>query len=369
MRAVNQAISKTIFREGRIAFNAANIKKEIDEDGYLINYDVPIARIGDFVYRAYEFSFMEEDGIDPSKPLTVYRDETSFSKEVLSKNKDIPFTNDHPDGAVTVDNARDVRVGTVGDLYLKNGTLYAEKIVVYDKGTIEDIEERNKKEVSIGFQASYLFQPVTINGKDYDGTEQVIRINHLSLVDAGKAGPEFKMHHKEEVKMSQEITTKVMVDDVSVDVPMDKAFAINQARTESMIEKMANAISALTTKVEALAVAVNAKNEDEKEDKEEKKEESENAKNEDDKEDKEEKKEESENAKNDDMEEMGDSKNEQDGKDEDPVDLPVAKNSAVKSEKAEMQRLFGFNSYSDLPNDWAAMNAWVSNKVFNNEEF
>lgn len=262
---------KVFNRKCSFILNAANdLKKEINEDGFLIQYDVPIARTGEFIYKAFEFAFVKKDGIDPNTSLKVFRDKDAFSPEILAKNKDVPFTNDHPNGAVNTENAKRTIVGGVHDLYMDGNTLYAGRIVVHDSNTIADIEQKGKKEVSIGFEASYDLTPQNINGTYYDGREEVIRINHLSLVNAGKAGPEFKMHTKpEDNTMSQPETVKVTINGVELDVPADKAIALNQAESQDRFKNLSESVNSLTEQFNSLMASLNDKKESKEEEKKE----------------------------------------------------------------------------------------------------
>ena len=242
-------------------------KQKINEDGVLEQYDVPIARDGSFDYRAGEIGFLTADQIDPMQLLSLYRSKNSFTKEILDKNKDIPFTNDHPEQGVNIENARQVRVGSVQNLYFKDGTLYAGLITIYDQDTIGQVQN-GKKEVSIGFEAYYKITPTRINGQQYDGTEDIIRINHLSLVDKGKAGQDFKLHKHEELPV-EKVNMNIGGEDLKVDANL--AFALNREQTETKFQTINSQLEALTQSVNALVAQINAddeKEEDKKEDKE-----------------------------------------------------------------------------------------------------
>jgi hypothetical protein len=265
-----------------ISFNANDIKKDKNEYGYLIQYDVPIARTGEFVYRAHELAYLFDEKIDPYKSVRLYRDDKSFSADVLNASKDMVFTNDHPDGAVTSENATSFFAGVVHDLYAKDGILYAGRIVVYDQSTIDAIEKNGKKEVSIGFEGNYTLKPQTIDGQDFDGLEEIVRINHLSLVDKGKAGSYFKMHKQEDAQVSDKMY-KTTVNGVEVELPIEKIIEMNKADLQSQIslngkilsENMEKAISkisesmtSLNSRVDSLIKTINEA-EKEKEDDEE----------------------------------------------------------------------------------------------------
>lgn len=331
--------TKIFQRSAVFCFNASDaIKKEITPDGFLVQYDVPIARTGDFIYKAYEFAFISNDGVDPNQDFKVFRDHSSFTQDILDKNKDIPFTNDHPNGPVNTKNANRTIVGGVHDLYVDGDTLYAARIVIHDQKTIDDIEKKGKKEVSIGFEATYDLQPENINGSYYDGREKVLRINHLSLVNAGKAGPQFKMHTKQESKeMSQPETVKVTINGVELDVPADKAIALNQAESNDKYQSLNDTVNTLSEKFNELITSLNEKSEEKSPSKEDKKEDQDDDKKSDDKSD----------EKKDDSENKCDSKNAAEEVQPEAVEAvePVeqVKNSVPASEASLAEKGTGFS--------------------------
>lgn len=205
----------------KIKFNQENIKKEITPEGYLINYDVPIARLGLFTYLGKEFGLIEGESFGPNDPVVVLRNEESFNPEVLKSVENAPFTNDHPNSLVKSDNATAKIVGTLGDkAYMSGADLYINQIVVYDKKTVEEIENGGKKEVSIGFEAHYDWtQKGNLNGSSYDGIETIMRVNHLSLVGRGKAGPKYRLNEKKEKDtMSEKSLEKLVINGVEMEV-------------------------------------------------------------------------------------------------------------------------------------------------------
>jgi len=239
--ALNLENEKTGKMFSVFSFNSQNILKEINEDGFLIHYKVPIARVGEFIYNSFELAFLFDENRDPNKKIKVYRDLDSFSDKVLSKNKIVPFTNDHPRGGVNIDNASYTVVGDVYNFCVEDGVLYAD-IITRDKDTIKNIEEDGKKEVSIGFEARYTLLPKTIDGQNYDGLEEIVRINHLSLVNKGKAGSAFKMHTKTEDISVSEKTYKMVVNGVELELPLEKFLEVQNSNLEKQI-KSNNSVS------------------------------------------------------------------------------------------------------------------------------
>jgi hypothetical protein len=293
--ALNLENEKTGKMFSVFSFNSQSVLKEINEDGFLIHYKVPIARVGEFIYNSFELAFLFDENRDPNKKIKVYRDLDSFSDKVLSKNKIVPFTNDHPSGGVNIDNASYTVVGDVYNFCVEDGVLYAD-IITRDKDTIKNIEEDGKKEVSIGFEAKYTLLPKTIDGQNYDGLEEIVRINHLSLVNKGKAGSAFKMHAKQEEIPMSEKTFKTDFDGIEVDLPYEKLAEVQNSKftkLEKQIQAKNSESEDRLTKMETMLNAImqkvtkNADDEDKKDDKKDDDDDVENSDDEDDKDDKE----------------------------------------------------------------------------------
>ena len=100
----------------------------------------------------------------------------------------------------------------------------------------------------------------------YDGTEEVVRINHLSLVNAGKAGPEFKMHQEESNDMATSDQIEIELEGVKAKVSPQEAFAITNSKTEKRFSDVENKLEQILSSVNALAKSVANTDEDEKKD-------------------------------------------------------------------------------------------------------
>lgn len=104
-----------------------------------------------------------------------------------------PFTNDHPHDFVGVHNWAEYAVGVVGgdarQIPGTDGNDYIEvTIVVYDMMTLIAIRD-GKVELSAGYSTVLKMEKGRWQGLDYIAVHTQIYINHLALVDAGRAGP------------------------------------------------------------------------------------------------------------------------------------------------------------------------------------
>lgn len=147
------------------------------DDGYMICYRVPVARIGTQEYTGAELGIMTQ----PTKIYTVFREEEDvFSVVAMRSAEGKPCTDDHPRGTmVNSDNIKMLQCGH-GCNARRNGDFLMMDLVITDKNLQEKIRN-GKREVSLGY---------TCNWVEVDnGFKQTnIKINHIAIVDKARAG-------------------------------------------------------------------------------------------------------------------------------------------------------------------------------------
>ena len=150
-------------------------------EGFLICYDVPVARLGNQTYKS------DEVPIEPNKDglVEIKRvEEEVFKPETLQSFEGKPFTIDHPDEMVTPDNWKDLAHGFITNI--RRGAreqvdLMIGDIVATTKKAIELIKN-GMREISCGYDADYeQLQPGV-------GIQKNIIGNHIALVMRGRAG-------------------------------------------------------------------------------------------------------------------------------------------------------------------------------------
>ncbi|MBP2238096.1 hypothetical protein J2Z31_004623 [Sinorhizobium kostiense] len=100
------------------------------------------------------------------------------------------MTNDHPDEAVTADNWKALAVGSIGDEIARDGEFVRVPLIVMDAAVIAEIEG-GKRELSAGYSCDLAWEPgTTPEGEKYDAIQKDIRINHVAIVQCGRAGSE-----------------------------------------------------------------------------------------------------------------------------------------------------------------------------------
>ncbi|WP_395175052.1 DUF2213 domain-containing protein [Roseibium alexandrii] len=151
-------------------------------DGYLVA-DVRTARTGIQVYTG------AEAGRPELATVRVYRpDEQVFDKASLASYAHRPVTNDHPAEPVTADNWKNHSVGSIGDEVARDGDFVRVPLIVMDGAAIKAVQD-GKRELSAGYHCDLAFEAgTTPDGQQYDAIQKNIRINHVAIVNRGRAG-------------------------------------------------------------------------------------------------------------------------------------------------------------------------------------
>lgn len=188
-------------------------------EGFLICYDVPIARTGTQEYLGSELG-ADEDVVIVNRPA-----EEVFSPATLASFEGKPFTNDHPYELLNIHNAAVYEKGHVQNVRISKDKKYIiADIIVKDLTTIEAIEN-GKREISAGYDCDCL--------KDEKGNWYQCNIigNHVALVEKGRAGSKVRINDKIQEKEEK----KPMKDRKTVFGKLLKAFA-KDAEPEEMVE-------------------------------------------------------------------------------------------------------------------------------------
>lgn len=157
-------------------------------DGALL-VDARVARTGIQRYAGYEVGKPDMSVVRVFRPA-----EEVFSADTLASFAHRPITNDHPTEPVTADNWKTVAVGQTSDEVVGETIYVRVPLMVSDAKAISDVEDRNKRELSAGYSCDLDFTPGTTQaGEAYDAVQRNIRINHIAIVQAGRAGKEVRI--------------------------------------------------------------------------------------------------------------------------------------------------------------------------------
>lgn len=229
----------------------------IDEQTGFLHVDrVPIAGAMVQPYRKADGSIDYEAKL-PSEVL---------SDSTVSSANDRPVTDDHPSGLVTKDNAKDLMRGFTSSNAHVEGDMLFNDITITDADLINKIQN-GKRELSIGFEAEIVPQKGEYKGDSYDTVQKNIRINHVAVVERGRAGHEVRLlgdsaeavvnDISEKGKEMEVKTTKVRVDNADVTVAEQDADKIlkldaDNSAKQKKIDELNAQIKELTAQRDAL---------------------------------------------------------------------------------------------------------------------
>lgn len=219
-------------------------------DGYLVAM-ARAARSGIQIYRGVEV------GRPDLRDVRVYRppDEV-FSRDSLSTYAHKPLTNEHPAEPVTAANWKDHAVGFVGDEIARDGEHVRIPLMLADAAAIDALEA-GKRELSAGYSCRLVWEPgVTDTGEAYDAKQVEIRINHVAMVDAGRAGPSARIDDADGGKASDKprsphmsgSTSSIVVDGLTVTLDARDAQIVQRT-----LDKLNTDLAAANQKVADMA--------------------------------------------------------------------------------------------------------------------
>ena len=153
-------------------------------DGYLVG-SLRCSRTGIQQYLGTEL------GLSDNRVINVYRPENEvFSRASLETYANKPISDGHPPVMIDSENWATYGKGDIGSDVVRDGEFVSVSYKIMDGDTIAKVKA-GKAEVSMGYMAEIDFQDgVTPDGEPYQAIQKNIRINHLAIVDRGRAGSE-----------------------------------------------------------------------------------------------------------------------------------------------------------------------------------
>lgn len=222
-------------------------KTRITKDGYLVAV-AKVARTGIQEYLGSEL------GLDKEIVRVMRPESEVFHKDSLASFVGKPMTNDHPSESVTAETWKRDAIGAIGEEVMRDGDYIRVPLIMMDAAAIEDYKA-GKRELSMGYEADIEF----VEHADYDAIQKNIRINHIALVDKGRAGGAKigdaggqKTNGQSQKTEVNPMTKKVKFGDVTIEVSEQAAEAI-EALTEQLKTAKEEAQAAADAKDKELA--------------------------------------------------------------------------------------------------------------------
>ena len=166
-------------------------KKDVDINGYVTYYNVPMTKVGVFPYLGKTIS----PELEPDRVYMVLRPEEELTKpETLDSLKNIPFINEHTMLGKDFTPAEDKGIeGTTLENVQVKLPLILNDLKAYTERVKNLIETQDKRDLSLGYRCRYELTPGIYNGQPYDAIQRDIRFNHIALVDEGRMGAECRV--------------------------------------------------------------------------------------------------------------------------------------------------------------------------------
>lgn len=171
-------------------------------DGYLVA-DVRVARAGIYTYLGREVDPDGSLGVRDRQSVRVWRpEEEVFSADSLTTYAHRPITNNHPSEMVDASNWRKLAIGSTGDEVVRDGEWVRVPMLIMDGSSIDDVEG-GKRQLSMGYTCTFDATPGTApDGSQYDVVQRNMRMNHLAVVAAARAGAGARIGDREGVEPS-----------------------------------------------------------------------------------------------------------------------------------------------------------------------
>lgn len=150
------------------------------DEGFLIDHPI-VTTVGIFEY-------MNPDG---STRRELRLPEEVFAPESLASYEGKPIIITHDAGVVTKENVEKESIGTILSKAYQDGDNVRAKIVIHDT---DKMKESGLKELSLGYNLVLDETPGEWNGHPYDAIQREIRVNHLALVSAARAGEQARLN-------------------------------------------------------------------------------------------------------------------------------------------------------------------------------
>lgn len=166
------------YRIDRAPLNRSRVTRT--DQGYL-RVPAHLTTVGVFPYS---------DPATGKQRLELRLPEDVFHADSLRSYQSAPVTDDHPPSMLNAENTRSHEVGHVVGDARRDGELVAADLMIRDAATIAKVEA-GKREISNGYRVRLEETPgVHPQYGRYDAIQRDIRVNHVAIVDIGRAGPE-----------------------------------------------------------------------------------------------------------------------------------------------------------------------------------
>lgn len=210
-------------------------ERKIQDTGAMIA-KCAIARTGNLKYKAKELGEMFKDRDPESIVVVAQLQDDLFSDDTLNKFRSAPVTIGHPEDDVNTENMKELSKGMLEGKPTPDGDKLEANIVLQDKEAIDLVEDGT---VELSACAYYNITRMEDSELGYDAVREVTRVNHVAIVERGRAGRECKIYDADPFDKgeSKEVYTKLQDAETKLQDAEEKIIKL-EAKVDDLTAKL-----------------------------------------------------------------------------------------------------------------------------------
>ena len=184
----------------KLIFDTKNSNREKDANGFLHVKNCHCTKVQIAQYLGCEIS----KDLIPDKVYNVFRPEEELNKaETIQSLNGVPLQLEHHDDTAEKP-AQYTRIGATGTDAVFEYPYLSNSLHFFNQKAIDLIESGEKCELSIGYDCEIHKEAGEFEGVPYDFVQRNIKIQHVALVECGRAGADVKVSDSKEIILNSE---------------------------------------------------------------------------------------------------------------------------------------------------------------------
>lgn len=192
----------------KLIFDTKNSNREKDTNGFLHVKNCHCTKVQIAQYLGCEIS----KDLEADKVYNVYRPEEELKKaDTIQSLNGVPLQLEHHDDTAERP-AQYTRIGATGTDAVFEFPYLSNSLHFFNQKAIDLIESGEKCELSIGYDCEIHKEAGEFEGVPYDFVQRNIKIQHVALVECGRAGADVKVSDSKEIILNSEKTEVKQMD-------------------------------------------------------------------------------------------------------------------------------------------------------------
>ena len=192
----------------KLIFDTKNSNREKDANGFLHVKNCHCTKVQIAQYLGCEIS----KDLIADKVYNVYRPEEELKKaDTIQSLNGVPLQLEHHDDTAEKP-AQYTRIGATGTDAVFEYPYLSNSLHFFNQKAIDLIESGEKCELSIGYDCEIHKEAGEFEGVPYDFVQRNIKIQHVALVECGRAGADVKVSDSKEIILNSEKTEVKQMD-------------------------------------------------------------------------------------------------------------------------------------------------------------